>query len=163
VFAIDNDNAREAEIHSGAEEGGCDGKADEVDEEVVACGIKGVLVEKNASDVANGFADEAEEHCGHVAPCFVTGAKVEVGDDVDAEDGGVEGVAAEGGDIVEVREGEVAGCDVAEGVVVFEEGDVAVAGVVVPVEAGNAIGGDEEGLDAVEKDGEGSVRVNCDV
>lgn len=160
VLAVDDDDAREAEVDGGAEEGGRDGEADEVDEEVVAGWVEGVLVQQYAPGVADGFAGQAEEHGCHVAPCSVAHAQVDVGDEVDAEDGGVEGVAAQRGDVVEVGEGQVAEGAVAEGVVVFENGDVAVARVVVPVVAREAGGGDEEGFDAVEWEGDGAVGVD---
>ena len=42
---------------------------------------------------------------------------------------------------------------------VFEDGDVAVTRVIVPIEAGETIGGNEEGFDTVEWDVEGAVGV----
>jgi hypothetical protein len=47
---------------------------------------------------------DAEITYGGVAPCFVADAQVNVQDEVDAEYGGVEGIAAQGGDVVKMGE-----------------------------------------------------------
>ncbi len=94
VLAVHHDDAREAQVDGGADERGRDGQGDEVEEEVVAGGVEGVLVEQDASDVADDLADESNEHGGHVAPCLVSDSQVQVGEDVEAEDGGVQRVAA---------------------------------------------------------------------
>ena len=61
MLAVDYNNAREAEIDCGREEGGRDGETNEVDEEVVACRVEGVLVQQDSSNVAYNLTREAEE------------------------------------------------------------------------------------------------------
>lgn len=46
---------------------------------------------------------------------------------------------------------------------VFEDGDVAVASVVIPVEAREAVGRDEEGFNTVGGDAEGAVGVDGNI
>jgi hypothetical protein len=56
VFPIDDDDAREREVDGGTEERGRDGQADEIDEEVIACWVEGVLAQEDSRNVADYFA-----------------------------------------------------------------------------------------------------------
>lgn len=143
VLAIDNDDSPKAEVDGGGKEGGSNSQADEINEEVVTGRVKGILVQHDATNVAYDFATEAEEHGSHVAPGLVADAEEEVSEDVETEDAGVEGIATQIRDIIEVGEGQITEGNVAEVVMVVEDGEVAVPGIVVPIKTSKAVRRDE--------------------
>lgn len=59
-FAIDGDDASEAEVDCGGEESGPDCQPDEVDDEVVV--VEDVVVQHDAGDVTDDFQGTTTEH-----------------------------------------------------------------------------------------------------
>lgn len=72
------------------------------------------MPEQDPPNVSDYFAGETNDHCCHVTPRLISDAKVDVHDEVDAEDGGVEGIAGQTCSVVEGSECQVACCETAQ-------------------------------------------------
>lgn len=59
----------------------------------------------DSAGVANDLKEKAENHCAHVAPCFVLDSQNELSDEEQSEDSCVENVAPKGWDVEERRQG----------------------------------------------------------
>ena len=93
----------ETEVDAGCDERRRNGKRDKIDQEAVE--VEDVIAEHYAADVPDDFTEEAERHPGHEGPGLVANAEEEMGDDQNAENGGIDGVAGEGGDVVHLALG----------------------------------------------------------
>lgn len=84
---VDGDDAREAEVDGGGEEGGADGQADEVDDEGVV--VEVVLPEHDAAGVADDFEARAADDGHEVAPCAVFDGEADACEQAEPENGEV--------------------------------------------------------------------------
>ncbi|KAK7995646.1 hypothetical protein PG990_014419 [Apiospora arundinis] len=89
----DVDDAGQAQVHAGGDEGGRDGQGDEVDEEGVEA--EDVLVQHDAADVADDLAEQAERHPDAEGPGPRPDGEEEVREQDGAEQGGVHDVTGQ--------------------------------------------------------------------
>ena len=143
LFTEHYNDTSETEVYSGRDEGWWYCEADDVDKEVIAAGIERVLVEEDSCDVANNFPHESEEYCSYVTLGLMLEAKIDIKNEIDTEDGGVESISTETRSIVEGGKGQIASGETAQ-VLTLKQSKVPVGSVIIVVIACQAISGNEQ-------------------
>lgn len=84
--AVDDDDAREAEVDSGGEEGGGNCQADEVSIIIIKRAYKikgrrnllkewslreGIIMHLHTSDISDDFTDQSTHHGNQISPCLI--------------------------------------------------------------------------------------------
>lgn len=120
--AVDDDDAGQAEIDGGAEEGWGDGEADEVARGGVSiCWAErgqrmlgalhleprageNVVVQLDSGQVTENLQREASDHAAQKTPCAISNAEEDLRDQNQGEEGQIEGIPGQGGDVINLLE-----------------------------------------------------------
>ena len=101
-MSVDSDDSSQAEVDGGGEEGGTNGEANEVDDEVVV--VEVILPEHHPSYVADDFKGSAAYDGDEVAPCAVSDCKADVYQQTKCENGEVCYIARKGRSVLDLAE-----------------------------------------------------------
>ena len=91
ALTIDDDDARQAEVDGGREEGRADGQADEVEQEVTQ--LERVAVQLDTTSVTQDLEEKAEERAHRVTPHLVADTDAQADKQVQTKDAEQDGIA----------------------------------------------------------------------
>lgn len=108
VLAVDDNNARQAEIDACREERRGNREGDKVHKEIVARGIEDVVPKQNPANISNYFTNKSQSDSDCISPCFISHSKIDLCNQIDGKDSSVEDICTKIGAIFDGSESQIA-------------------------------------------------------